>query len=251
MSVEFTNDCESAPAVGPWTDISGTAPTVTATGKHAGSYGVLTNWSDGANFMGKNLGSAQASSAVRFYLYLLGDLSNNANFPIVQVFNPAESRWMMVCCSTDGSANPTFKSRIWDGTTNHDSTGVSVSKATLYRVEAKFDASGSAWKMTWGYAAGDAALTTVDTDFTGTNSIGAGTLLYHRWGVNGLASDWRIVYDDIALANSGADYPIGSTITLDTVLPDADVTTTGWSTAPLFSKINDASDATVISATAS
>lgn len=38
---------------------------------------------------------------------------------------------------------------------------------------------------------------------------------------------------------------------LDTVLSDADITTTGWSTAPLFSKINDSSDSTVITATAS
>jgi len=37
---------------------------------------------------------------------------------------------------------------------------------------------------------------------------------------------------------------------LDSVLPDADVVTTGWTTAPLFSKINDASDSTVIQATA-
>lgn len=40
------------------------------------------------------------------------------------------------------------------------------------------------------------------------------------------------------------------TLTLDNCLPDADVTTTGWTTAPLFSKVNDASDATVIQATA-
>lgn len=33
------------------------------------------------------------------------------------------------------------------------------------------------------------------------------------------------------------------------VRPDADVTTTGWATAPLFSKVNDQSDATVITAT--
>ncbi len=38
---------------------------------------------------------------------------------------------------------------------------------------------------------------------------------------------------------------------LDQVLPDADIVTTGWSTAPLFSKINDGSDASVITATAS
>jgi hypothetical protein len=40
-------------------------------------------------------------------------------------------------------------------------------------------------------------------------------------------------------------------VTLDTVLPDADVVTTGWATAPLYSKLNDGSDATVITATAS
>jgi hypothetical protein len=33
--------------------------------------------------------------------------------------------------------------------------------------------------------------------------------------------------------------------------PDADITTFGWATAPLFSKLNDSSDSTVISATAS
>lgn len=41
-----------------------------------------------------------------------------------------------------------------------------------------------------------------------------------------------------------------SLVTLDTCLPDADIVTTGWATAPLFSKVNDASDATVIQATA-
>jgi len=34
-------------------------------------------------------------------------------------------------------------------------------------------------------------------------------------------------------------------------LPDADLATAGWATSPLFSKLNDASDATVITATAS
>jgi hypothetical protein len=37
---------------------------------------------------------------------------------------------------------------------------------------------------------------------------------------------------------------------LDDCLPDADVTTTGWTTTPLYSKVNDESDATVIQATA-
>jgi hypothetical protein len=39
--------------------------------------------------------------------------------------------------------------------------------------------------------------------------------------------------------------------TLQQFRPDADTTTTGWTATPLFSKINDESDATVITATAS
>jgi len=36
-----------------------------------------------------------------------------------------------------------------------------------------------------------------------------------------------------------------------TLLPDADVAAGGWTTSPLFSKVNDSSDATIITATAS
>lgn len=58
--------------------------------------------------------------------------------------------------------------------------------------------------------------------------------------------------------NGGGPYPTlddfggGSivAVTLDDCLSDADITTTGWTTTPLFSKVNDASDATVIQATA-
>jgi hypothetical protein len=53
-----------------------------------------------------------------------------------------------------------------------------------------------------------------------------------------------------SVAESGLAFDVGG-LTLDTALPDADITTTGWSTAPLYSKVNDASDATVITATAS
>lgn len=35
-----------------------------------------------------------------------------------------------------------------------------------------------------------------------------------------------------------------------TIVPDADIVTTGWTTTPLWSKLNDASDATVITGTA-
>ncbi len=42
--------------------------------------------------------------------------------------------------------------------------------------------------------------------------------------------------------------PVGGV--LDQVLPDADITTAGWSSTPLFSKLADNNDATVITATA-
>lgn len=54
--------------------------------------------------------------------------------------------------------------------------------------------------------------------------------------------------DDIYLDNFG-----GGTIAeleFDQIRPDADTETTGWTTTPLYSKINDSSDATVIQATA-
>ena len=41
-----------------------------------------------------------------------------------------------------------------------------------------------------------------------------------------------------------------SSLELDQIRPDADTVTTGWTTTPLYSKINDSSDATVIQATA-
>ena len=40
-------------------------------------------------------------------------------------------------------------------------------------------------------------------------------------------------------------------ITLNSCLPDADIVTPGWTTTPLYSKVNDSSDGTVIQATAS
>jgi hypothetical protein len=55
-------------------------------------------------------------------------------------------------------------------------------------------------------------------------------------------------YDYFAATVALTDVPA---VELDTVLPDADIATTGWSTAPLFSKVNDSSDGTVITATAS
>ena len=52
------------------------------------------------------------------------------------------------------------------------------------------------------------------------------------------------------VAASVTDF-MGPPVSGQTLRPASDVATAGWATAPLFSKINDSSDATVISATAS
>jgi len=61
------------------------------------------------------------------------------------------------------------------------------------------------------------------------------------------------LYGNSAVTRSIDDFGGGTYVplALDEALPDADIVTTGWATAPLFSKVNDASDGTVITATAS
>lgn len=77
------------------------------------------------------------------------------------------------------------------------------------------------------------------------------------WGLQTVAErdgDTSVTPDGSWSANSGEMWTVFELVApyaIDEVLPDADIVTTGWSTAPLWSKVNDASDATVISATAS
>lgn len=56
--------------------------------------------------------------------------------------------------------------------------------------------------------------------------------------------------DDVPLG-AGTDYVGVAPATSVEIDPDADVTTTGWTTTPLWSKVNDDSDGTYITATAS
>jgi hypothetical protein len=58
---------------------------------------------------------------------------------------------------------------------------------------------------------------------------------------------YTIYMDDLAVSDVGWIGPSG----VQTLVPDADAAEGGWTTAPLFSKVNDSSDATFITATAS
>lgn len=63
------------------------------------------------------------------------------------------------------------------------------------------------------------------------------------------AKSFTITGGVTAVNNGGMFSILPSSGTFSTILPDADTTTTGWTSTPLFSKINDASDASVITAT--
>lgn len=114
----------------------------------------------------------------------------------------------------------------------------------------------------------DLGYTVVDGDSFGLSCEGDIISFYYK----PVAGSWILIkaYDDSADGEKittagyiGVGFGLGdiygdnfgggtiSGVTLDSMLPDADITTTGWSTAPLFSKVNDASDSTVIQATAS
>lgn len=95
---------------------------------------------------------------------------------------------------------------------------------------------------------------------TKTNGSGfnaPGDVMWGTWGGGGTNADpfgGRISHEAFFPSIlSGADilnlYNIGLSGVIQTLLPDADVVTTGWTTTPLFSKVNDSSDATVITAT--
>lgn len=101
-------------------------------------------------------------------------------------------------------------------------------------------------------------------DQVGFSAIGSQIIAYHK--PSGGSWTQKMTYNDASpILTSGwlgiksfsnvyrsDDFSGGTVVTVvtDSCLPDADITTTGWTTAPLFSKVNDASDATVIQATA-
>jgi len=74
----------------------------------------------------------------------------------------------------------------------------------------------------------------VGTDQTDSSVTGAGYIGFET------ANNTNTRWEDFGGGASG-----------QTLLPDADVAAGGWTTSPLFSKVNDSSDATIITATAS
>jgi hypothetical protein len=118
-------------------------------------------------------------------------------------------------------------------------TNIPTLSATLWDIGSRGASHPLGTKLYW-YAAGTGTLS--DSDASTIHGFGNTD---PDWGDFPIGAELTLLWkcDDFTYEDTG--------ILLESVLPDADITTTGWSTAPLFSKINDDSDATVITATAS
>lgn len=121
---------------------------------------------------------------------------------------------------------------------------------TLYRIEWRFFFSGTAatGRMETSYYLGN-DVSAVQTLRNGVDVDTGGVAGRCEFGGTSVAvSDGYVWWaDEFAISSTGAIGPAGAVA--QTVRPDADVLTTGWSTAPLFSKLNDQSDASVVTAT--
>lgn len=123
--------------------------------------------------------------------------------------------------------------RIWDLTNagTYTQLGSSVAGTMVAGDKLGLELIGTTVNMYW-YTGGTwTTIMTVTTSLTNNGYIGFGS------------SGTAVRADDYG----GGEI---SSVSLDSALPDADIVTTGWTTTPLFSKVNDASDATVIQATA-
>lgn len=84
---------------------------------------------------------------------------------------------------------------------------------------------------------------------TATDTVAASTISWSQLVSTSGFGDWYCGLWKWGTASTTSDW-LGEPTSGQTLLPDADVTTTGWTTAPLYSKLNDASDATIVTATA-
>ena len=132
---------------------------------------------------------------------------------------------------------------FWDGGVAQANAASTYTPGTWVWIEVIAHASAATRVMYTRYGGTDiASPATLATTSTTVSNVWLGTatgsptvvMRYSRamWGTAANATDWL-------------GEPVGQTL-----LPDADVVTTGWTTTPLFSKLNDSTDATVITATA-
>lgn len=139
-----------------------------------------------------------------------------------------------------------------------------VDQTTTFRTVAKYgDSDSTAILGVSGAVSGDYLLDCLTIDSPSHNvQPGANQTEQYEFSTSGMnaASDIQAGSDGIVMSHTWTGISPYSYIAIAlipsgaapaAIRPDADTVTTGWTTAPLYSKINDSSDATVIQATAS
>ena len=126
---------------------------------------------------------------------------------------------------------------------------VSVPFGSWFRLEMRVLASATVGEIEWKWwSSPDSSGTPDDTVAVTGQALGVdyGEALFGLT-TSAPATPFTIYYDDIAVSSTGWIGPSAQQFR-----PDADVTTTGWTTTPLWSKVDEATaDGTVITATAS
>jgi hypothetical protein len=116
------------------------------------------------------------------------------------------------------------------------------------RFEGRVRAATSNGQMEWRYYASADSASIPDTTSSTTMVLGADADEVQYGNTNTSApTSYTFYMDDVAVSSSAW---LGASMTSQVIVPDADTAAGGWTTTPLFSKINDSSDATIITSTA-
>jgi hypothetical protein len=83
---------------------------------------------------------------------------------------------------------------------------------------------------------------------TGNNDTGKGEIIPQLYLYSHTFSPWKCYYDEFVVAANQVEAQYWKN---QVIRADEDLTTTGWTETPLYSKVNDTNDATVIKATLS
>lgn len=231
----FAHGNFAVPGGGPYSAVSGAAPTADATVVPSGEP-ASAKWTAAGN-LEYQLGSPPSRGWVGFYFRI-----NTGEEPA------ADALMFQLWTNGFGQALKAY----WNIAANYLQFTVAdvTYQATpalidgWHWLECIYDVSGATHT---GYVRVDGS------DITSFSDAGGGsgtTVQYAQIGPFFANCTVRIAHMLVGSAASTSDW-LGQPASGQVILPDADIATTGWSTAPLFSKINDNSDATVITATAS
>lgn len=208
MAIVFNSGFETG-ALADWSSLSPSPPTVISTDKWSGTYAMQSDITTAAQYAIHTYAVEPAVAVVRFMFQIDAVGSSSFNSVLCQTYNQVQSGYATFYVRTDGSGNPSVFSSIFQASALDSPTSTAtLSVGTWYRFEAKVDMSGSAWAITWGIATGNGSLSTVETAYTGGNTLGASTA--DVWSLGQQQQDNRILlYDDVSVGGASGDYPIG------------------------------------------